>query len=40
MMGLRRYEGWVVVRTLYISERKLYSMRSAILASAETVGWE
>jgi len=28
--GLCRYEGWVVVWTLYVSERSLYSMRSDI----------
>ena len=39
---LCRYEGWVVVKILYISQRSLYSMRSAVLSltSAETEGWE
>jgi len=27
-----RYGGWVVVRTLEVSERSLYSMRSVILS--------
>jgi len=36
-MRLCRYEGWVVVRTLQVSERSLYSMR---LTSVETGGWE
>jgi len=27
-----RYEGWVVVRTLYVNDRSLYSMRSVILS--------
>jgi len=31
-MRLCRYEGWVVVRTLYVSERSLYSMRSFIVS--------
>jgi len=31
-MRLRRYGGWVVVRTLYVSERSLYTMRSVILS--------
>jgi len=30
VMRFCRYEGWVVVRTLYVSERSLYSMRSVI----------
>jgi len=29
-MRLCRYEGWVFVRTLSVSERSLYSMRSVI----------
>jgi len=31
-MRLCRYEGWVVVITLYVSERSLYSMRSVIFS--------
>ena len=31
-MRLCRYEGWVVVRTLQVSERSLYSMRSFIFS--------
>ena len=31
-MRLCRYEGWVVVRTLSVSERSLYSMRSVIFS--------
>jgi len=30
MMSLCRYEGWVVVRTLQVSERRLYLIRSII----------
>jgi len=29
-MRLCRYEGWVVARTFYVSERSLCSMRSVI----------
>jgi len=31
-MRLYRYEGLVVVRTLYVSERSLYSMHSFIFS--------
>ena len=31
-MSLCRYKGWVVVRTLKVSERSLYSMRSVIFS--------
>jgi len=40
VMRLCRYEGRVVVRTLYVSERILYPMRSLSLASAHSTGWE
>ena len=31
-MSLCRYEGWVVVKTLQVSERSLYSIRSVIFS--------
>ena len=31
-MSFYRYEGWVVVRTLQVSERSLYSMRLVIFS--------
>ena len=41
VMRLCRYEGWVVVRTLYVSERSLSSICAQLsLTSAETGGWE
>jgi len=36
-MRLCRCEGWVVVRTLKVSERSLYSMRSVIFSPSAVV---